>query len=187
MGIHAGIHSCGNIFGKCVGCHSDNRDVGCIRTIQGTDGAGGLTAIHDRHLHIHEDGIKLVKFRLPEEFHRFLTIPCFCNMYLLHGKDFLCNFHIDCIVLHQQDVSSVQRKAILSGGPCLRNGGRILRSCGKGDQDSDRGSLSWSAFNADTAIHLGYQSFYNGHTKSGSADLTGYKTVFPCIGFKNLG
>ena len=50
--IHPGIQAQRLILGEGIGCHGDNRQFSVFR--HGADAAGGLQAIHHRHLHVHQ-------------------------------------------------------------------------------------------------------------------------------------
>ena len=66
MRVHAGIQGGLFVLGKGVGRHGDNGDAAGVFPVKGTNGPGGIVAVHHRHLHVHQDRVKLAFFRASE-------------------------------------------------------------------------------------------------------------------------
>ncbi len=72
---------------------------------------GGLNAIHFRHLHIHEDQIKIAFL---VQIHGFLAINRHVNLVTHFLEHVVCHLSIDVVVLHEKDFqrSLARRKGV---------------------------------------------------------------------------
>ena len=105
------------ILFHCVCCHCNDRDVFCILPREGTDGSGRFIAVHDGHLHIHENCIVIVRFGLANH------CDCICTIrgtlyretgFLQYGFG---DFTVQLVVFHQKDTPSAE--VSLCPGTCL--------------------------------------------------------------------
>ena len=69
MIVHACIETALAVFAESVGGHRQNRQAAAPFAL--ANGAGGAQAIHDRHLHVHQDQVVIL---LIDHFNGFLTV-----------------------------------------------------------------------------------------------------------------
>ncbi len=97
--VHAGLQAGLLVARHGVGRERDDRHAGLARVRKGTDGGGGLKAIHHRHLAVHQHQVEA---RIAHLRHRLGTVdgqhPFLAKLVQHGGGDAL----IDRVVLHQQ-------------------------------------------------------------------------------------
>ena len=114
MGSHP-VLQCGLfIFIHRIGCHGNDRQMAHIRPGHGPDRSGCLIAIHDRHLHIHQDGIIVSLFHLLHHLHRIRAVWSRIHDETGLFQDFLRNLTVEFVILYEQNTLSVK----ISLQPC---------------------------------------------------------------------
>ena len=111
MPVHACRHSGSYILVEGVGRHGKNGDGVRVGVYRSANGSCRLIAIHDRHLHIHQNNVVLTGSRgrkksyyLSSVFGTFDRGPC-------HFKKLLGDFTVEFIVFNQQYM--LPRKVIM--------------------------------------------------------------------------
>jgi len=92
---------------------------------QRTDAPGGLKAVHDRHLDIHEDGKVISGFAAAEFLHGLLAVPGRVHLQFTRGQEGHRDFQVESIVFHQQHAFAVEPLLwirVARKGPVLRQG-----------------------------------------------------------------
>ena len=168
MLIHTGFFRFQPILGESICRHGDNGDRFCVRPVKRTNLPRGLIAIHDRHQDIHKDGVKFAGRTLCKEGDGLPAVPRLRDRGTLVLDQELGNFHVQLIILDQQDMQPAD-------GP--RRGGRLGRMAGglcvdlKGNRDYKGRAYALRAFKADGAAHFFGKALGDRHAKTGAAEF----------------
>ena len=108
MGVEAGLHAALDVFVEGVGREGDDGDGTCVRAFHLPDGPGGFEAVHDRHAHVHQDGVVISGIVVAEHLHRDLAVPGMVDLHLAHGQDHDHDLGVDLHVLRQEDPAALE-------------------------------------------------------------------------------
>ena len=104
--VHAGSQGLFPVPGHGVGGHGD--DGQGLKPGVLAEAPGGLVAVHDRHLHVHEHRVESAR---DHGIHRLLAVGGHGDRDPHGGQDLAGHLPVDVVVLHQQDAGPGQ------GGP----------------------------------------------------------------------
>ena len=187
MGIHS-RPGCGNhILREGVGCDRYDRDCGCVFPIHGTDGCCRRTAIHHRHIHIHQDHIKPARLRLPEQPDCLLPVPGLGHLGSAELEQLGADLQVHLIVLSEKDTLAAQH---LSRAALFRfrlSLGRLLRHRLHGDCQCEGRAHIRGALHLNLSLHAGHDGLDNRHAQPGPDHCLGAEPVLPGIGGEQLG
>ena len=187
MCVHAGGGGGRHILGKGVGRHGYDGNAFRVGAGERADVAGGLAPAHLGHLHVQEHRVEKAGGRGGKPLHRLPAVPGLGDLNAVHGQQFGGDFHIDGIVLGQQNLTSLQRKGKRRG--MLRSLGILRRGVdhGKRQDNGKRGALLRMAFHMDLTVHLGDEVLGDGHPQTGAHRAVDAKAHFPGIGLEEMG
>ena len=172
--VHAGIAARLHVVGERIGRHRDDRD-GAPRPAQGTNGAGGLEAVHFRHPHVHEDDVEALRTAARSSAARPVCGDGELEVERPHqpGKHQL----IGSVVLRQQNAATAAaaaprwRQIRNLPSPARRVGQRRRVGLRQGDGEADRRSLAGVDDGRYLAAHLLDQPLRDGEPEPGAAVL----------------
>ena len=182
MLIHTGFFRFQPILGESICRHGDNGDRFCVRPVKRANLPRGLIAIHDRHQDIHKDGVKFAGRTFCKEGDGLLAVPRLRDRGTLVLYQELGNFHVQLIILDQQDMQPAD-------GP--RRGGRLGRMAAglcvdlKGNRDYKGRAYALRAFKADGAAHFLGKALCDGHAKTGAAEFGRAALLLLCKGLED--
>ena len=134
MLVHAGFVGTAAVFHKGVGSHGQDGDTARVGAVQLADGPGGLVAVHHRHHHVHDDGIKGAGGAGGKLVQRVLPVDGLCHrdtgvLQHKHG-----DLYVQFVVLGQQYVHALRRGGRQGGGFLYPRGSAGVD--GKGNRDA---------------------------------------------------
>ena len=139
----------------------------------GPDGPGRREAIHDRHLHVHQDGIEPRGLRR-QPVQGLLAIGHQGGQGPLAPQGIIDEFQVEPAVVRHQDARPRQPRA--RGGTLLvtgRSGRRGADLAGKGQLEPEGAALVRDALRAQTATHEVNQAFTDRQPQAGAAEAAG--------------
>ena len=74
MVVHAALHADAAVLVPCVGAEGDDGYLLRVLPIHGPDSAGGLVAVHDRHLDVHQHQVKVPQGTVCDNLHRVRAV-----------------------------------------------------------------------------------------------------------------
>ena len=162
MSVHSGIKTFGHILGKGVCRHRDNRKSCRIRIFQLPDFAGCLKSVHNRHLNIHEDDIKLSRLDV------FQHIDCDFSVFgaracnAIHSQKCRNDFPVYVHVFHDKNVHACQIGIVFALCRCVLFAFRNF----KFERDCKSRSFSFLALAFNFTAHQIDHFFCDGKSES---------------------
>ena len=176
MVVHAGIETGLAVFGKGVGSHCQNRQLGLAG--QAADQARRLEPAHDRHLDIHQDQREILGLHA---FERFRTVRREFDAEPGEDQQFLGDFLVDRFVLDEQHAAPGMGLRNLF----LKRDGRHAAACGDGrrlafgepGREPEQAAAPDTAFDTDIAAHQLGEVAIDRQAEAGTAVTPGDRTV----------
>jgi len=181
MLVHPGVPALLHILKECVGGHGEDGDDPAQRIFAAADALGGFEAIHDGHLHVHQDHVVLAGLDAGESVHDLLTVGADGAARTLGLQQQLQNFGVDGVVLGAEEVHPGQGR---DGLGLLRESRRRLHLVrlgvdGKFQHDLKAGALAGGALHPDGAAHQVYDALGDGHAEARALHLVGAGFLLP--------
>jgi len=174
--VHAGLKTVLTILHKGMGRQGNNRQPAVLFAgLTGPDPPGGLKAVHNRHLAIHQNQIHR---RDPQHGQGLFTVGCLQYGMPLFLQGATGHQHINGIVLHHQHPGPAERCLFLHRLiGCSQRGCLLSTAAVKGDCHSKGTALTGPTDDADGAAHQLDQTTGDGQPQAGAAILAGGRAV----------
>ena len=164
-----------HILKEGVGGHGKDGDDPAQRIFAIADAAGGLQAVHHRHLHVHQNHVVLAGLDAGKGIHDLLTVGADGAACALGFQQHFQDLGVDGVILGAEELHAGQGRSFFC---FLRQSLHLLRMIrlrinGKFQHDLKAGTPAGGALHADGAAHQVYDALGDGHAKAGALHLIG--------------
>ncbi len=160
------------ILREGVGGHGQDGNVCQALVFQSADGARGLVAVHDRHLHVHEHQLEMVGAGCLQQIHCLLAVHGILHREALVFQKRDGYLAVQVVVVHKQQMAAAHGMGAGAGGPFGLGPRRLRASCVQGEQQLNgecRAAVLF-AFHGNRAVHHVHQVLRDRHAQARALD-----------------